>query len=532
MERDGRIPAVVYARYSSSAQNEQSIDGQLRDARAFAEREGYVIIKEYIDRAQSGTSDQRDSFQRMIREAARHQFDVVLVWKLDRFARNRYDSATYKAKLKREGVRVVSVMERIADSTEGIILEGLLESMAEYYSANLAENVKRGQRETRMKGRPICKVPYGFTRTQDGSVIMDPVRGPVIKDVFEKFAAGIRMKDIVAELNARGVQSPAGKTVTVKTFIRYLSNPYYVGKMPDHLSQYPCPFPALVNQDTFDKVQMLIGAHRVAPAAMRETYLLTGKIYCGCCGLSMCGESGTGKSGRTYVYYKCRGAKTLKTCNKKPEPRDQLENYVFEQTMQYILADGQKEKIADDIIAYLEKDPEQDKIREVERQIAQIETKINNLIETLSEVPRALRAQILAKMEALQTQKDAAENDLACLRLSTATHATRESIVEWLSIACEGDPDDPSFRIRLVDLLVNSVYVSDDMIMIFYNIGAVQAPVSLPQDQGIKKGPDDAGQCSNLDENGTPCAYKSEHRRMEYHDGVLCLFLKRSAIFN
>ena len=130
--------AVIYARYSSANQTEQSIEGQLHDNYAWAKQHGITVIGEYIDRALTGTKDQRPDFQRMIEDASRKQFEMVIVWKLDRFARNRYDSAIYKARLKKHGVKVVSAMENITDSPEGIILEGLLESMAEYYSANLS----------------------------------------------------------------------------------------------------------------------------------------------------------------------------------------------------------------------------------------------------------------------------------------------------------------------------------------------------------------------------------------------------------
>ena len=120
--------AVIYARYSSYGQQEQSIEGQIRDCRAYCEREGFKVVGEYIDRAISGRTDDRPDFQRMIEDASRKKFQMVIVWKLDRFARNRYDSAVYKARLKKHGVKVVSVMENITDSPEGIILEGLLES--------------------------------------------------------------------------------------------------------------------------------------------------------------------------------------------------------------------------------------------------------------------------------------------------------------------------------------------------------------------------------------------------------------------
>lgn len=146
------LNAVIYARYSSHSQTEQSIEGQLHDCYAYAEKNRYRVIGEYIDRALTGTKDDRPDFQRMIKDAEKHQFQIVLVWKLDRFARNRYDSAMYKRILKKHGVRVVSVMENITESPEGIILEGMLEALAEYYSANLSENIRRGQQESIKKG--------------------------------------------------------------------------------------------------------------------------------------------------------------------------------------------------------------------------------------------------------------------------------------------------------------------------------------------------------------------------------------------
>ena len=145
--------AVIYARFSSHAQNEQSIEGQLRDCHAFAEREGLTVVGEYIDRAISGKSDDRPDFQRMIADAKKRAFQFVIVWKLDRFARNRYDSAIYKHKLKQCGVKVLSAMENIGDNPESIILEAVLEASAEYYSVDLSQKIKRGRHESAVKGQ-------------------------------------------------------------------------------------------------------------------------------------------------------------------------------------------------------------------------------------------------------------------------------------------------------------------------------------------------------------------------------------------
>lgn len=184
--------AVIYARYSSHNQSEQSIEEQLHDNYAWAKANNVTVIGEYIDRAMTGTKDTRPDFQRMIDDAAKHQFQLVIVWKLDRFARNRYDSAIYKAKLKKHGVRVVSVCENITDSHEGIILEGLLESMAEYYLANLSKNIKRGLRESAANGT-FCggHIPYGY-RVQDKRLVADEKTAPAIRYLFDEYANGTK----------------------------------------------------------------------------------------------------------------------------------------------------------------------------------------------------------------------------------------------------------------------------------------------------------------------------------------------------
>ena len=132
---------VIYARYSSDNQREESIDGQLRECKAFAEKNDIRIIDSYIDRALSAKTDNRPAFQQMINDSSKGLFDVIIVWKLDRFARNRYDSAHYKNILKKNNVRVISATEAISEGAEGIILESVLEGMAEYYSADLSEKV-------------------------------------------------------------------------------------------------------------------------------------------------------------------------------------------------------------------------------------------------------------------------------------------------------------------------------------------------------------------------------------------------------
>ena len=191
------MTAVIYARYSSDNQREESIEGQIRECTAYAEKNGITIVKHYIDRAISAKTDNRPEFQQMIKDSDKKLFDIVLVWKLDRFARNRYDSARYKTQLKKNGVKLMSATEIISEGPEGIILESVLEGYAEYYSADLAEKVVRGQTENILKGR--CnggRGTFGYTLDSERKFHIDPLASPFVLESFRKYRDGLTMKEI------------------------------------------------------------------------------------------------------------------------------------------------------------------------------------------------------------------------------------------------------------------------------------------------------------------------------------------------
>ena len=204
--------AVIYARYSSDNQREESIEGQLRECKEYADQNGITVVRTYIDRALSAKTDSRPQFQQMVHDSATHTFEAVLVWKLDRFSRNRYDSAHYKRILKNNRVHVVSVTEPISNTPEGIMLESLLEGMAEYYSAELAEKVSRGHKENALKakfnGGPV---PLGYRIDSEHHYQIDPATAPVVQEAFQRYAAGESIRSIIESLNARGTRKRSGK---------------------------------------------------------------------------------------------------------------------------------------------------------------------------------------------------------------------------------------------------------------------------------------------------------------------------------
>ncbi|MGN0808110.1 MAG: recombinase family protein [Candidatus Coproplasma sp.] len=211
--------AVIYARYSSDNQREESIEGQLRDCNEYAKYNDIEIVGQYIDRAFSAKTDDRPDFQRMIADSAKRLFDVVLVWKLDRFARNRYDSAFYRYTLRKNGVKIISVKENISEGPEGIILESMLEGIAEFYSANLSQNVKRGFRENALKGKwNGGSVPFGY-KVVDHRLALDEDTSPIVALAFQMCADGYSAKETYDFLKTKGLRRPNGKLIAYNSVL-------------------------------------------------------------------------------------------------------------------------------------------------------------------------------------------------------------------------------------------------------------------------------------------------------------------------
>ncbi len=465
--------AVIYARYSSHNQNEQSIEGQLSDCYAWAQKNDVIVIGEYIDRALSGTVDKRPDFQRMIADAAKHQFQAVLVWKLDRFSRNRYDSAIYKSKLKKNGVRVVSVMENITDSPEGIILEGLLESMAEYYSANLSENIRRGQRESIKNGTFLGGVvPYGY-KSIDKKLVIDDRAAPVVRHMFMEYSKGVGTRDIINDLNARGFRNAHGKPFRNASVTRILSNTVYIGKYVYNGEIIEGLAERLIDDNIYDKVQarLAINKRRSGSMTAKVDYLLSGKCYCGLCNSSMVGDSGTSRRGDMYYYYTC-GAKKKKTgaCSKQRERKDFLEWYIVEQTIEYVLDPARADYIATAVVKEYAKEFSNDGIAEIEKAIRQLDNELDKLIDTMLETPKGARSRVAARMEQIDIEKKEYENELAKLRISARMKLTKKEVLAWLNTFRSGDPLDVDFCRRVIDVFINSVYLYDDRIIVFYNV--------------------------------------------------------------
>ena len=299
------MKAVIYARYSSDNQREESIEGQIRECTAFAEKNDITVLKHYIDRAYSARTDHRPAFQEMIKDSDKHLFDMVIVWKLDRFSRDRYDSARYKVLLKKNNVRVVSATEVISSGADGILLESVLEGFAEYYSADLAEKVTRGMTENALK----CKfnggsMPIGYVIDEEQHFQIDPLTAPFVLEAFKRYIEGATMKELIDFFKEKGIKNKSGGDINYNSIQRMLNNRRYIGEYSFRDIVVSDGIPAIVPKELFDRVQAKLAKNKKSPARHKaeEDYLLTTKLFCGCCGAYMCGESGKGRSGEVHRY--------------------------------------------------------------------------------------------------------------------------------------------------------------------------------------------------------------------------------------
>ncbi|MDR2558311.1 MAG: recombinase family protein [Oscillospiraceae bacterium] len=448
------------------------MEGQINDCIAYAKREGYNVVGEYIDRALSGKTDERPQFLQMMNDSAKEQFQIVIVWKLDRFARNRFDSAFYKRLLKKNGVKVVSATERISDDPEGIILEGVLEAAAEYFSANLAQNVKRGQRENMAKGLHVGGyAAYGYNIVDKKLVVVED-EAAVVRYAFTEYAKGTPKAEIIKELSKMGLLSKKGTPIAYSTLHNILKNEKYYGVYLFGEGEVEGGCPAIIDKELYDKVQVELDKKSRGKGSNKAKipYLLSGKVFCGMCGEKLFGNFNINKQGKPYAYYQCMGRKFKRNCLKKSERKDFLEWYVVEQTKEYVLQPARAEYIASRIVTRYNDEFNDKEMRALENQLSKIERDINTAVENTLEVPKEARQVFFDRITLLTAQKADVEHELTVMRIATRRRWTEAEILKWILSFSRGDELDADFQRRIIDTFINSVYAYDDKVVIYYNV--------------------------------------------------------------
>lgn len=500
MKARGIIPrAALYARFSSDNQREESIDAQLRAMREYCKRNKVVITNEYCDHARSATTDDRPEFQRMIRESRTSGFDLVIVHKLDRFSRDRYDSAYYKRELKKYGVSLISVLENLDDSPESIILESVLEGMSEYYSRNLAREVMKGMCESALQCRAVggC-APFGYKiNPETKRYEIEENEVDAVKMIFDKVLEGVGYSEIIYTLNAMGYLTRGGKPFGKNSLHEILRNEKYRGvyifnrsssknvsgrrnnhasKSDDDMIRIEGGVPQIISEEVWNGVQAILKSrkhHRTSNYSSKETYLLTGKIICGECGASYTGvRHFSGRNKQKYVCYQCSNRKRTASvgCRNKEIRREYLETFVMQEIAHIVFDDANIKSLVNEYYKYHSSfDSESiEKLQLLNGSLQAITKKIDNIVAAVANTGSSA---LLSSLESFERERNEIKAKIDEVEKQTKTREVTETMVE---LAYEyarrlyNSGDKELYR-QLINLYLDKIVVHYDHVEFYLN---------------------------------------------------------------
>jgi site-specific DNA recombinase len=491
---------VLYARVSSEKQAEKdlSIPAQLKELSSYAAKNGHVIVRQFVDAAETGKTTDRPGFREMISlsKAKEPLFEGILVWKMSRFARNREDSIIYKSLLRKKGIQVISINEPIEDSPSGKLLEGIIEVIDEYYSDNLAQDVLRGMREAAAKGFFVGgKPPYGYhiVKVTDRSatrsrLALHEAESSVVSRMFHKSLRGRGIKEITKGLNQDGILNRAGKTWSCNRVYEILTNEVYTGTFIwDRSSRkggvaafirVQHAWPAIVDSDTFSKVQaaMSLRSPRVTrPRSVTSNYLLGGLMRCKQCGTSMTGQMA--KSGK-FFYYRCSNAlrKGPAVCTTRWLPKKKIEGFIIDRIRDSLLTENNLAELVNMVNDEIKdaKHEEKKTVKALELQCSDFDSRLNKLYDAV-ETGKIPLDNLAPRIDALIAQKAELQKNLSTLRDGADESPIAKQDIELirryvedlnLVLACGSVTEQKSF----IRSFVRDIEVARDEVTINYTL--------------------------------------------------------------
>lgn len=466
--------AVIYARYSSDNQRDASIDQQVKACERYAAEKGLEVLKVYDDRALTGKTDRRPSFLQMIKDSAKGRFQFVIVYSLDRFSRNKYDSAIHKHTLKENGVRVLSAMEHISDDPTGQLMESILEGFAQYYSDELSQKINRGLTDNAEKGIVNGSVPLGFRRGKDGYAEIVPEEAEIVREIFRRVNEGELFIRIIEDLNRRGIRTKKGKEWNRSSFNTILCNERYIGVYRYKGFVHEHGFPEIVPPELYYSVQKLIGEKPNARGNLMRrktefgTYLLTGKLICGKCGALMVGISGVGRHGDRCFYYKCSRKKNEHGCDKKNVRRDPIELAVTTYLQQLLMDDDLIEWMADQTVAYQNSGRDEDEYETIRTQLQETVRKKDNIIRAIEE--GIFTSTTKQRLEELEMAEQNLKARAALIQRERENVITKDMILSYLEELRDGNVNDKRFQQLMIDSFLDKAFVYDDHLKLVFNV--------------------------------------------------------------
>lgn len=497
-----KVNAVIYARYSSHNQTEASIEGQLKVCYEYAKQNHITVIGEYVDRAMSGTNDNREQFQKMLKDSAKKQFDGVLVYQLDRFGRNNLECSINEDKLNKNGVEVYSAKENFTKDPSGNLLKGVIRSVNQYYSDELSVKVGRGMDLNADKFYYNGgSVPLGLAlevveeingpfnkKIKKQKFTIDENTAPIVQKIFEMYNNGHTMADIIRYLNKLNIKTSRGNEFTKNSLRDILKNKKYIGIYSYRGKETPDIIPRIIDDVTFNKAQEKLKKNKQAPSRGKAIvpYVLTGKLFCGTCKSAMTGISGTSGNRELHCYYGCKGTKEH-ICDRKYIPKDYIEDLVIEKAVSTLTAEN-IEKIANAVYETAYEQEDRNRIKHLQREILKLENKNRNLLDSLSESETPeLRKIVFDKLKSVSQQKEELEKELRIEENSQFTYTVEQIKYFLINLKKKENRSDIKYRKMIVNSLINKVYVYDDNITILFNTQDKEMTETIPTIDELEK---------------------------------------------
>ena len=508
---------VIYARYSSNSQTEQSIEGQIRVCREYAQRNNLAVAGTYIDRALTGTNDNREQFQKMLKDSDKKAWDYVLCYKLDRFSRNKYEMAIHRKHLKDNGVKILSAMENIPDSPEGILLESLLEGMNQYYSEELSQKTKRGLRETRIKGNYMGgPINYGYKVVHEvvgeqtvAKVAVNEAEAPILLHIFEAYAAGKRIPDIVRELDDRGIRN-RGNPFTVNSIYFMLQQEKYTGVYNFNGETFTHIYPAIIPKELFQIVRKRIDKNKTGKHVIGVDYILMGKCLCGYCRHKLRSAAGTTTDGTILRYYRCPYSKKDVNCHNKSVRKEVLEQIVIDALTNEITKPENIALITDNVFAlYTAKFTDDSDLHRYEKELATTDKAIKNILAAIEE--GIFTPSTKQRLNELEEKKVRLEQAVTVESAKEKNLLTKADIERYICDAVKLTAK------QMIELLVERIDVYADKICI--KLRCSDTPIKPPTDFSDTAQTDTLQEFSDAaDNNADLCDIKSSQMEMRTYN--------------
>lgn len=422
----------------------------------------------------------------MVQDTKKATWKYVIVYSLDRFASDRYDSAVYKRKLKECGVKVISAMENISDDPTGVLMESVIEGMNEYHSKELSRKIKRGQDDNASKCMINGAVPLGYKRGEDGRYEIVECEAQVVREIFERVNNREMFAVVIDDLNSRGILTKTKKRWNKFSFNKILSNVRYKGIYIWKDYYIPDGIPRIISDELFDSVQALLGTKGNArgganPQRRRQDnnlYLLTGKLFCGKCKSPMVGTAGTGRHGGKFYYYNCKAHRTQHTCDKKPIRQNDIEQAIAIILKSTVLTDEVIDILADLVLEYQAKNIVHTELKSLEARQTDTQRSLKNIMNAIESgiVTETTKARLLE----LEQENKMLNAQIAFARSEIEKDLTKDEIIAVLSLYKEGNVQDKEYQEALIDTFLVSAYVYDDFLDLVFSVGNNKKQVNVP----------------------------------------------------